>query len=358
MSTIIPSEEIIPKENEKAKAVSEELTMGMLRDYVTELEEQKTKLLLKVEEYRKKLEQQESDQRDIYYYLNKKLDENYETIAALEEQILSEQADREHQEKALEKKIATLEQDYIAMESKLVAKLNDAEEKLNKLKEFGENKEELDRNLENLLDTLEKERAQFRALADDMDRRAVQERDKIRKEFSRQFEEYKKNLQDGADSKLSIKTKKTQAMNAMIRTELGYQSKQADQVLIYNQRVLEKDRELRQELELCRVTQTEMINRLALYQRLIKQLNERISSEESQSAETIGNLKATIDEKEYEIKHLKESIQALNDKSSRDKLEQVFFCGYDNAFHMPLGQDVEIYFEKVWSHSWQSPWRK
>lgn len=49
--------------------------------------------------------------------------------------------------------------------------------------------------------------------------------------------------------------------------------------MTYNQQVLERDRELRQELELSRVTQTEMINRLALYQRLIKQLNERISAE-------------------------------------------------------------------------------
>ena len=50
-------------------------------------------------------------------------------------------------------------------------------------------------------------------------------------------------------------------------------------MLVYNQRVLDKDRELRQELELSQATQTEMVNRLALYQRLIKQLNERISAE-------------------------------------------------------------------------------
>jgi DNA repair exonuclease SbcCD ATPase subunit len=279
----------------------------MLQDHVAELEEQKTRLLLSLKEYRQKYEQQKTDQADIYYYLNKKLDENYETIAALEEQILTEQADRETHERSLEKRIHTLELEMVTSEAKYTAKLNEAEEKLAKLKEFGDNKEELDRNLEKLLDTLENERRQFRSLADEMDRRSVQERDRIRKECSRQFEEYKKSVNDDADDKLSTKTKKTIAINSMIKTELKHQvgvefkfesyflaryeftslqSKQADQVLVYNQQVLDRDRELRQELELSRVTQTEMVNRLALYQRLIKQLNERISTEVSRRRDT------------------------------------------------------------------------
>ncbi len=57
------------------------------------------------------------------------------------------------------------------------------------------------------------------------------------------------------------------------------QSKQAEHVLVYNQKVMDRDRELKRELELTKSTQEEMVNRLALYQRLIKQLNERIATE-------------------------------------------------------------------------------
>jgi hypothetical protein len=209
--------------NEKTMKLTDNLTNGMLRDYIADLEQQKVKLLLGLKEYRQKYEQQKSDQSDIYFYLNKKLDENYETITALEEQILSEQADRESQERVLEKRIHTLELENVAMEAKYLAKLNEAEEKLNKLKEFGENKDELDRNLRKLLETLEEERKQFRAMTDEMDRRAVQERERIKKDCIRQFEEYKETLQADADQKLSAKTKKTQAMNAMIKSELTYQ---------------------------------------------------------------------------------------------------------------------------------------
>ena len=221
--TTIASDIAMPEVSEKVLKLTDDLTNGMLRDYVVELEQQKTKLLLSLKEYRQKYEQQKSDQSDIYFYLNKKLDENYETIAALEEQILTEQADRENQERALEKRIHTLELESVAMEAKYLAKLNEAEEKLNKLKEFGENKDELDRNLRKLLDTLEAERRQFRALTEDMDRRAVQERDRIKKECARQFEEYKESLQADADQKLSLKTKKTQAINSMMKNELNYQ---------------------------------------------------------------------------------------------------------------------------------------
>lgn len=50
-------------------------------------------------------------------------------------------------------------------------------------------------------------------------------------------------------------------------------------MLLYNQGVLDKERTLRQELEITRATQSEMEKRLALYQRMIKQLNERIETE-------------------------------------------------------------------------------
>ena len=47
-------------------------------------------------------------QADIYYYLNKKLDDNYDTIKNLEEQTINEQLDREISERKYEKMIDEL----------------------------------------------------------------------------------------------------------------------------------------------------------------------------------------------------------------------------------------------------------
>lgn len=60
---------------------------------------------------------------------------------------------------------------------------------------------------------------------------------------------------------------------------------------------MERDRDLRQQLELSQSTQTEMVNRLALYQRLIKQLNERVVAEEAQATETIRVLQKQCESK-------------------------------------------------------------
>jgi hypothetical protein len=43
------------------------------------------------------LEQQKADEADIYYYLHKKLDDNYDVIAKLEKQVLTEQTDRQRE---------------------------------------------------------------------------------------------------------------------------------------------------------------------------------------------------------------------------------------------------------------------
>lgn len=304
-----------PVVNEKAQKASDELTNGMLMDQLEELEEQKTKLLLNLKECKDKYEQQKSDQTDIYYYLNKKLDENYETIALLEEQILNEQAQREIHEKKLEKRIEELEAKLAADEQKYKSKLKEAEEKLQKLKDFSDNKDELEKNFEKLLETLEVERKHYSELVDENERKSIRERDRFRKDCMAEFEEHKQKLQEEADDKLSSKTKKTLKTNKMIKTELTYQSKQADQVLMYNKKVLDKDRELRQELELTQTTQKEMVRRLALYQRLIKQLNERVNSQEA----IINELKVASS---TDIKEKDDALEAMRRQLSKAQRRQ------------------------------------
>lgn len=167
-----------PVVNEKAQKASDELTNGVLMDQLEELEQQKTKLLLNLKECKEKYEQQKSDQTDIYYYLNKKLDENYETIALLEEQILNEQTQREIHEKRLEKRIEDLNLKLTQDETKYQAKLKEAEEKLQKLKEFSENKDELEKNFAKLLETLETERKHYGELMDENERKSIRERER------------------------------------------------------------------------------------------------------------------------------------------------------------------------------------
>ena len=49
------------------------------------------------------------DQSDVYYYLHKKLDDNYDVISALERQLMVETADREKAETEYARQIEELE---------------------------------------------------------------------------------------------------------------------------------------------------------------------------------------------------------------------------------------------------------
>ena len=93
--------------NEAIKA-GVDLSVGMMHDVLAEVEEQKKRLLLRIAELTKDKETQHLDHQDVYYYLNKKLDDNFETISSLEEQIINEQGDREISEGLLGKPIVLL----------------------------------------------------------------------------------------------------------------------------------------------------------------------------------------------------------------------------------------------------------
>ena len=85
----------------EAIKMGEDLTVAMARDIVAGIEEQKKRLLLRIAELMDENRAQMVEHQDVYYYLNKKLDDNFETISSLEEQILNEQGDREIQENLL-----------------------------------------------------------------------------------------------------------------------------------------------------------------------------------------------------------------------------------------------------------------
>jgi len=93
----------------KAQLVASDMSKASIADQLKELEATKLKMLLHIKELKEKLAQEKEDSTDIYFFLNRKCDESYEVIAALEEQLMTEQKDRENVEKQLERQIEDLQ---------------------------------------------------------------------------------------------------------------------------------------------------------------------------------------------------------------------------------------------------------
>mmetsp|Transcript_50506 Transcript_50506/g.99767 ORF Transcript_50506/g.99767 Transcript_50506/m.99767 type:complete len:628 (+) Transcript_50506:105-1988(+) len=261
--------------------IREVLSSSMLQEMVNELEETKLKLLVNIKDLKEKLVQQNADQADIYFYLNKKCDECFEVIASLEEQIINEQTDREIAEKMYENKIEEMKSAQVFMESRYVSKLSELETRLEMLNSFSEEKEESERNLENLMIKLDEERQQFCINTESVENRFLLERDKLRKTYDQKYEKIKKELEASVEGKMSNKTKKTQIMNVMMKKEMDNQSEHAEKLLLINQQLAERDKSRKLELDVISSLNKDMAIRLAVSQRTIKQLNKKISAMEA-----------------------------------------------------------------------------
>ena len=172
------------------------------------------------------------------------------------------------------------------------------------LNNFSEMKEELSNKLAAANVTIEEERAKYGRDMESLENRFLVEREKMKRNFDMNFDAAKRELEGTVDKKLSGKVRKTQVMNVLIRKELESQvrvlrapslhhctilcvlcskSKHAEKLLELNEDIVQRDRDLKMELQLARSMQEEMATKLAAYQRTIRQLNERISAAEAEA---------------------------------------------------------------------------
>jgi hypothetical protein len=73
-----------------------------------------------------------------------------------------------------------------SVEARYKARVAELEEKLQHLREFSERKEELEANLQNALATIEQERESFQQMSKELERKVIQERDRLRKEHEKE----------------------------------------------------------------------------------------------------------------------------------------------------------------------------
>lgn len=253
----------------------DDLTVAMARDIVEQVEEQKKRLLLKIAQLTEQLEAQKKEQSDIYYYLNKKLDDNFETISSLEEQLLNEQSDREVSERMFERTIEELNSKLSGEEARFQSKINSLELKIESLNEFDEKKHLIEAELARANELIVIERGKHASIIDDIEMRKIKESNILEKNLVAQVEIIKQSYLAKVESSLDEETRSIRLENLRLKSEMKLQSLEADKVREISKSILEKDRELRNEYQLAQSNEKELVNRLGTYQHLIKQLNER-----------------------------------------------------------------------------------
>ena len=198
-----------------------------LKEALKKYEEMAGRMVEEKGELLAKLDRQKDNQKEIFQYLNGELAKKTDEIVALEER-LAEKTDelesllRDHGHAIQEQKDAS---DHEAV--RLKGEIAEYREKLEKVSRFIEIKETLEAQLTEKERLLEEEAKEHATHVSDLERKHVQEKDRLKKEMLLKLRETKANLLKMTDNQLDTTTKRTIADEQM-SSELAWQSKETE----------------------------------------------------------------------------------------------------------------------------------
>ncbi|GMI03714.1 hypothetical protein TrVE_jg3589 [Triparma verrucosa] len=276
-----------------------------------ELRERKKKALDNLFEVQNDLKNQKEDQNDVYFYLHKKLDDNYDVISALEGQLLSEELER----KASEEKYASdMESDmktFAAEEQVLKESLREVEEKLYGLKDVDDFKSHTEQEMSSLLTDIERERKDHYFLISEMERKAVKLKEIEKQKLLAEMKTAKLVLTDEAEKTL-VKIKKDAKKDHERTGELLHnQGLKATKVLKKNIQVMDQNRKHRHDLSLLGEIRQTMKEREVQYQKQIATLADDLKELDKELMETVREGHDKVEEMTIEEQTILAAIHEL-----------------------------------------------
>jgi hypothetical protein len=256
-------------------------------------EEENRKLHDKVQELTQELEAQKAEQADVYFYLHKKLDDNYDVIAGLERNILELQTEKDRNMEDYEKQ---MDEEKSISSSKIAAlneKVDEQAERLAALTDFAERKEEIETSLKELGEGLEAEKLAHENDVNNLNRRNVQDKERLKTEMEFKIKETREKILAETEDQLHTTTKRTILENEQMSTELQYQSRETEKLLQKHNFSIAENGRLRRDVEIATQTQLEMAKKTQFYQKLIKNLHEKVQQQED-SLRTLSTNTAPI----------------------------------------------------------------
>eukprot|EP00240_Pyramimonas_obovata_P004772 CAMPEP_0118924344 /NCGR_PEP_ID=MMETSP1169-20130426/2521_1 /TAXON_ID=36882 /ORGANISM="Pyramimonas obovata, Strain CCMP722" /LENGTH=416 /DNA_ID=CAMNT_0006865445 /DNA_START=354 /DNA_END=1601 /DNA_ORIENTATION=+ len=289
-----PAEDEEPDDEEK-EMLERELTIGLLKNRLGKYENRATHLTGEYTRLNNELDSQKSNLKDIDEFLTNELKAKETYCADLEKQTLELEAllTKEQANAAADKKKLT--QELKDREQALREELAEYEAKLKELSEFSDQKVQLEQDLMDLKALLDKERRDHIEKISDLERKAVQEKDRLKKEMAQKIKETKQNMEKLTDNQLETTTKRTIMENEQMASELAYQSRQTENLLTKNKKLLEDNLSLKRTLELSKQTEGELAKRNHVYQKTIKTLLAKLKQQDAAKRDDEEELTRQID---------------------------------------------------------------
>lgn len=219
-----------------------------------------------------------SNQKDIFMYLNGELAKKTDEILELQERVQQLLDENERQTIDHEARMLAQKDSAQLNVAKLQEEINQHKASLAKVHKFIAEKAELEGKLLESTRALEESSASHQTLVSDLERKHVQEKDRLKKEMLMKLRETKANLLKMTDNQLDATTKRTIAENEQMSSELAWQSRETEKLIRRNDKLASENSALKRELALNRQAEEEMAKKINVYQKTIQTLMTKLSS--------------------------------------------------------------------------------
>lgn len=204
---------------------------------------------------------------------------------------------------------------------------------------------ELEQKLADLTDLLEKERAENEEKISELERKHVQEKDRLTKEMAQKIKETKANMMKLTDNQLETTTKRTIIENEQMASELAYQSRQTEKLMKQNQHLLAEHASMRRSAELSKQTETELAKRNHVYQKTIRNLLARLKAQdEGLKADSQNLLKADEDIDDLEARYYDLEKQLAQTSADHESLRAEHARKGEQLENLMASQDEAVHF--------------
>jgi hypothetical protein len=294
----------------------------LLKERLNASEMRVEELSLENDRLGKLLGSQKVDQADIFEYLNGEMAKKTEEIVHLEESV--RELSDEHSAMVVDyeaRLIAREDANQIEREQMEhdIVELTTA---LDELSEFRARKDELERDTAQIKATLEDEKVSHQRACAELERKHVQEKDRLKKEMLLKLRETKATLHKMTASQLDTTTKRTIAENEQIASELSWQSKETEKLIRRNDKLASEARALRRELELNQQIEGEFAKKVHVYQKTIKTLLAKLNSLDLTKRSEIEMLTHAEEEIERARALASSQIETLAEETEHLRLER------------------------------------
>ena len=199
-------------------------------------------------------DKQEHDSQLVLKFLRDDAERKDELIESLKKTINQQRelfaAQREDERRAASEELASVRAELTAQIAKLTRDLGEAQDDLMRLLEFKEQKSNMERALEQGEQEREAMRDDHKLALDNLERKFLEEKNRLQKEYKQMLAEMKKASQEEAVERLDQSTKKILFENRRMAEELRLQVGETDELQKAKKTLEEETKKLRREVAL------------------------------------------------------------------------------------------------------------